>query len=215
MPLGEKPILEILINQLCGYGFNEIVLAVGHLSELITAYFGDGSKFGVSLRYSKEDAPLGTAGPISLVEDLDETFLVMNGDILTILDYAKFVSFHKAHGNIATVAVNRRNVNIDYGIIHFDDNKFINKYIEKPVLDYHVSMGIYIFEPHVLKYIKKDQKCDLPDLVKKLLKEGEKVSVYQSDDYWLDIGRHEDYEKALREFKRIEKQLLVKGASDG
>jgi len=209
MPVGDKPILEIILRQLKSHGINEIIMAVGHLAELIMTFFGDGSKFGVRIKYSREDEPLGTAGPLSLVKDeLTETFLVMNGDILTTLNYSDLIEYHKRSGAIATIALNKRDVYIDFGVVELDEDSNITDYIEKPTLHYLVSMGIYVFEPEVLKYIPNNKKFDFPDLVKKLISAGEKVKGYIYDGYWRDIGRPEDYEKACNEIDKIYDDLF-------
>lgn len=200
MPIGEMPILEIVIRQLEKHGFNDLTLAVGYLAELLMAYCGDGSKFNVKLNYSHEEQPLGTAGPISLVPDLNDTFLVMNGDLLTTINYSELLKYHKERGAIATVACYQRDVKIDLGVIEMDFDNWVANYIEKPTYHYSVSMGIYMFEPEVLHYIPKNQRLDLPELVIKLMNAGEKVNVYKFEGYWLDIGRHDDYEKAIEEF---------------
>jgi len=213
MPVGNMPILEIIIKQLKIHGINEVILAVGHLAELIMTYFGDGSKFGIKIRYSREDEPLGTAGPLSLLRDeLDDTFIVMNGDILTTLNYSELIEFHKKNGAIATIALNRRDVYIDFGVVKIDGALNIVDYIEKPTLHYLVSMGVYVFEPKVLDYIPYKKKFDFPDLVKRLIEAGEKVKGFVYDGYWLDIGRPEDYEKANAEIDKIYNKLFkVKG----
>lgn len=208
MPVGETPILETIIKQLKVYGFTEVILAVGYLSELIKAYFSDESRFGIKISYSKEENPLGTAGPLALIDGLTKTFLVMNGDVLTLLSYQKLLDFHKKNRGIATIAVNQRSLKVDYGIIQVDKANFIKEYIEKPELSYLVSMGIYLFEPECLGYIEKGQKLDLPNLVEKLLLAGEKVAGYISDDYWLDIGRHDDYDRAQEEFSKLKDKFL-------
>lgn len=204
MPVGDKPILEIIVRQLKLHGIDEIVMAVGHLAELIMTFFGDGSKFGLKIKYSREDKPLGTAGPLSLLKDeLTETFLVMNGDILTTLNYSDLIEYHKKNKAIATIALNKRDVYIDFGVVELDEDSNIADYIEKPTLHYLVSMGIYVFEPKVLKYIPNNKKFDFPDLVKRLISAGEKVKGYIYDGYWLDIGRPEDYERACNEIDKI------------
>lgn len=208
MPLGDKPILETVIRQLKAYGFDEIILAVGYLSELIKAYFNDGSSLGVKITYSKEETPLGTAGPLSLIKDLDETFLVMNGDILTSLSYTDLIKFHKGQKGIATIAINRRGLQVDYGVLSVDKESDVIDYIEKPTLNYDVSMGVYVFEPEVPKFIQRAEKLDFPDLIQKLLKAKQKVCGYLSNDYWLDIGRHDDYEKAQNEYSKIKERLF-------
>jgi NDP-sugar pyrophosphorylase family protein len=200
MPIGEMPILEIVIRQLERHGFNDLTLAVGYLAELLMAYCGDGSKFNVKLGYSREEQPLGTAGPIALVPDLNDTFLVMNGDLLTTIDYGAMLEYHRERGALATIACYQRDVKIDLGVIEVDTDNWVKNYIEKPTYHYAVSMGIYLFEPAILKYIVPNQRLDLPELVLKLLKEGQQVNVFNFDGYWLDIGRHDDYERAIEEF---------------
>ncbi|MDD3754617.1 MAG: sugar phosphate nucleotidyltransferase [Methanobacterium sp.] len=209
MPIGDKAILEIVIQQLKYYGFDEIILSIGHLGELFMAFFGDGSKYGVKIEYVKEEKPLGTAGPLSLIKDMiNEPFLMMNGDVLTNLDFSDLVDYHKSRGNIGTVALNKRVVNIDFGVTEIDDQNHIQKYTEKPVIDYLVSMGIYIFEPDVLGYVEDKQYFDLPELITKLISNQEPVNGYVFDDYWLDIGRHDDYEQANQEFDDIYDKLF-------
>jgi NDP-sugar pyrophosphorylase family protein len=200
MPIGEMPILEIVIRQLQKHGFDDLTLAVGYLAELLMAYCGDGSKFGVQLDYSREEQPLGTAGPIALIPNLNDTFLVMNGDLLTTIDYGGMLKHHRERGALATVACYQRDVKIDLGVIDVDSDNWVANYIEKPTYHYAVSMGIYFFEPAILKYIPLNQRMDLPELILKLLKEGQKVNVFNFEGYWLDIGRHDDYERAIEEF---------------
>jgi NDP-sugar pyrophosphorylase family protein len=200
MPIGDMPILEIVIRQMARYGFNDVTLAVGYLAELLMAYCGDGSKYGIHIGYSHEDQPLGTAGPIALVPNLNETFLVMNGDLLTTLDYGEMYRYHQERGAIATLAAYQREVKIDLGVIDVDADNWVQDYIEKPTYHYFVSTGVYIFEPQVLEYIMPNQHLDLPELVLRLKSQGHPVNVYRFDGYWLDIGRHDDYEKAIDEF---------------
>lgn len=209
MPIGEMPILEIVIRQLEKHDFNDLTLAVGYLAELLMAYCGDGSKFNVKLNYSREEQPLGTAGPISLVPDLNDTFLVMNGDLLTTINYSEMLKYHKERGALATVACYQRDVKIDLGVIEVDSDNWVANYIEKPTYYYSVSMGIYMFEPEVLNYIEKNQRLDLPELVLKLMKDNKKVNVFNFDGYWLDIGRHDDYERAIQEFQSHPKDFLL------
>jgi NDP-mannose synthase len=208
MPIGEMPILEIVIRQLERHGFNDLTLAVGYLAELLMAYCGDGSKFNVKLGYSREEQPLGTAGPIALVPDLNDTFLVMNGDLLTTIDYGAMLKYHRERNALATIACYQRDVKIDLGVIEIGPDNWVANYIEKPTYHYAVSMGIYLFEPEILKYIKPNQRLDLPDLVMNLMKEGQRVNVFNFDGYWLDIGRHDDYEKAVDEFSAHRVEFL-------
>lgn len=208
MPVGDKPILEIVIRQIVQFGFDEITLAVGHLSGLIEAYFGDGTRFGAKISYSREDKPLGTAGPLSLIDGLDETFLVMNGDILTDIKFSDMLKFHRLMGATTTMAVYEKTVDIDLGVLELDSDKWISNYIEKPKYKYNVSTGIYMFEPSVCKYLSRGRKIDLPTLILEMLKRGDKVAAFHLGGYWLDIGRHEDYEKAVLEFGNNKSKFL-------
>ncbi len=211
MPIGDMSILEIVIRQLAYHEIRDITLAVGYLAELLMAYCGNGEKFGVKLDYSREEQPLGTAGPISLISKLNETFLVMNGDLLTTLDYSAMWKFHKERGAIATLASYPREVKIDLGVIESEDG-WVTNYIEKPSFQYAVSTGIYIFEPAVLQYVERDVRVDLPDLVLRLMQDGKKVNVYNFDGYWLDIGRHDDYDSAIQEFAAHRDDFLPSGS---
>lgn len=204
MPIGDKPILEIILQQLKLENCGEVILTVGHLQELITNFFGDGAKYGLKLTYSKEDQPLGTAGPLTLLGDqLKETFLMLNGDILTTLSFSHLVDFHRRSNAVATVALNKRDTYVDFGVVELDSLGNLAGYTEKPTLNYLVSMGVYVFEPRVIGYLTHGQKQDFPDLVKKLLASGETVKGYIFDGYWLDIGRAEDYERANSEFAAV------------
>lgn len=208
MPIGEMPILEIVLRQLAHHGIQDITLAVGYLAELLMAYCGDGSKFGLRLDYSREELPLGTAGPISLIEDIQETFLVMNGDLLTTIDYSAMWKYHEERGAIATLASYRREVKIDLGVIESEEG-WVKDYIEKPTYHYAVSTGIYIFNPEVLKYVERGKRLDLPELILRLIHAGEKVNIYNFDGYWLDIGRHDDYDSAVQEFSAHRNEFLT------
>ena len=208
MPVGEMPILEIVLRQLKFYGIKRVTLAVGHLAELIQAFFDSGRKIGLEINYSIEEKAMGTVGPLTLLDDLDETFLLMNGDVLTTLDYADLIRFHTEKKATATIATKVRSVNIDFGIVKMDNSCELIDYIEKPTMDYHVSMGIYVFQSAVLKYLKKGEYFDFPDLIKRLLSLGEKVVSYPFAGYWLDIGRPEDYQKAGEEFDLRKREFL-------
>ncbi len=208
MPVGDRAILEILIGQLRHFGLTDLVVAVGYLGELIEAYFGDGRKFGVNITYSREREPLGTVGPLGLIEGLDEPFLVMNGDLLTDLDYRVLWDAHRAGGGVCTIAMHRRRVQISLGVMEVDDTGRVVDYIEKPTYDYRVSMGVYVFDPQVLEYIEPGVYLDFPDLIKALLRDGKRVVGFPFDGYWLDIGRHEDYARAVEEFERMRAHLV-------
>jgi len=208
MPVGDLPVLEILLRQMERYGVDEVILTVGYLSELLCAFFQDGRRFGLKIRYSYEDRPLGTAGPLSLIEGLDETFLVTNGDVLTTLNFQALIDYHQAHSGIATIASHVRRVHIDYGVILTGAGQDITGYIEKPTYDFLVSMGVYVFEPRVLQYIDFNQYLDFPDLVLKMLAAGEAVVSFPYEGYWMDLGREDDYERAVLDFEKIKPQIL-------
>ena len=208
MPIGDMPILEVILRQIKLAGINDIVLTVGHLSELLRAFFQDGTRLGLDISYNYEDSPLGTAGPIAFVPNLNETFLVMNGDVLSTLPLRELIEFHRSQNAIATIATHHRRVNVDLGVIQWDGDARVTGYIEKPTYDYSVSMGIYVFEPKVLAYIPKGEYYDFPDLVKKLIGVGEKVVGYRFDGYWQDLGRPDDYESAAQDFDKMRSQFL-------
>lgn len=200
VPVGDRPILAIVIEQLRRAGFTRVTLAVGHLAGLIQAYFGDGSRFGIHIDYSIESTPLGTAGPLSLLEGLDDDFLVMNGDLLTDLDIGAFVAAHRSTGAIGTVAVYRKVVELTLGVLSLDADSQVIDYVEKPSIDYMVSTGIYCFKPAVLDHLVAGAPCDLPDLIRRLIGQNQRVHGYRFEGSWLDIGRPEDYEAALSLF---------------
>lgn len=207
VPIGGMPILEIVIRQLKNQGFRRITLAVGYMADLIKAYFQDGSKWGLKIEYSYEPEPFGTAGPLSLITGLEETFIVMNADVLTDLDYRDLVKYHKGRGAIATVSAYERQVKIDLGVIIKDGDGRIKDYLEKPTSSHLVSMGVYVFEPQILKFIQGSGYLDFPDLVKRLIRSGRDVNYYPFSGYWLDIGRHDDYAQAAEEFDRLRDQF--------
>lgn len=209
VPIGDMPILQVIIHQLRHYGFTHITLTVGHLATLFQAFFRDGGQYGVRIDYVIEDEPLGTAGPLVFVPDLNEAFLVMNGDVLTTLNYTELVQYHKRMGAMATVAMHRRQVKIDLGVIQLDGDNRIKGYIEKPLYDYNVSMGIYVFAPRVLSYIPSGEYFDFPDLVQRLLESEETILGYPYEGYWLDIGRPDDYEQAVQDFEKMRSRFLL------
>ena len=214
MPIEDMPILEILLRQMKRAGIDEVVLTVGHLAELLHAFFKDGHQFGIHIDYSYENKPLGTAGPISLIENLDETFLVTNGDVLTNMDMRALINYHKEHKAIATIASHVRNVRIDLGVIQTNLNNDIIGYIEKPTYEMLVSMGEYVFDPREKDYIDYNQYLDLPNLVLKLIDAGEKVCSFAFDGYWMDLGRIDDYEQAVKDFERLRPEILGEDAVD-
>ncbi len=208
MPIGDMPVLEVILRKIKHAEVNEVILAVGHLSELLRAFFNNGEKLGIDIQYSYEEKPLGTAGPLALIDGLTETFLVSNGDVLTTMDIGSLIQYHKSQKAAATIAVHGRHVKIDFGVIEWDHGTRISNYIEKPQFDYMVSMGIYVFEPRVLKYIPRGEYLDFPDLILKLIAAGEHVAGYRYDGYWQDLGRPDDYENAAHDFETMRDQFL-------
>lgn len=201
MPIGERAILEVVVEQLADTGFRNVTLCVGYLSHLIQAVFTNGPSRRVSMRYVREKDPLGTAGPLRLVDGLDGTFLAMNGDVLTTLPYDELVREHRASGNVLTIATHRRTTKVDYGVLHLDGAtqglSHVTGYEEKPEFSWTVSMGIYVMEPEALDYIPADGYFDFPDLVQALLAADRPVGAYVYEGFWLDIGRQEDYQQAV------------------
>ncbi len=209
MPIDGMPILEIIVRQLAHFRIKEMIFTVSHQSEpLLSAYFGNGHRYGVNIRYSREEKPLGTAGPLSLLSDLTETFLVMNGDILTTLDYHRLIQYHRQKRGMVTIAMSQKEVLLELGVMECDPNARLTRYLEKPTLSYSVSMGVYVFEKGVLEWIPRGKYLDFPELIQKLLKQEKRVICYPSGDFWLDIGRHEDYEEAQKEFQKMRKKIL-------
>lgn len=206
MPVGDRPILDVVIRQLRRNGFDRITIATGYLAELIEAFFRDGAAYGVAIDYHRESTPLGTVGALALIEGLDEPFLVMNGDVLTDLEYSVLLQDHIDSGAAATIATQTRDVHISLGVLRFDnasDDTLLTGYDEKPQIDYEASMGVYCFSPRVIEFMKPGERLDFPDLILKLIAEGEVVRAWRSDSYWLDIGRHDDYEQAQDEFEQM------------
>ena len=210
VPLGGKySILEIIIFQLREAGFDHITLAVNHLAQLIMAYFGDGSRFGVTIDYSIEDGELSTIGPLTLINDLPDSFLVMNGDILSDLDYGGFFNSHVSASNAISVASFRREVNIDFGVLTCDESGRLTDFEEKPTYQFDVSMGIYCFHRSVVEELTPGQKYGFDDLMIDSLKDHRAVSIMPFTGYWLDIGRPEDYEYADENFDALTSQLGI------
>ena len=200
MPIGHRSILEVVIEQLGDSGIEDVTLCVGYLSHLIRAVLDNCADCSAAIRYVQEEQALGTAGPLRLVEGLDETFVVMNGDVLTTLNFGSLVRYHKQQGNAVTIATHDRRIKIDYGVLHLESqakNPRILGFEEKPEVTSAVSMGIYVIEPWVLELIPGGRHFDFPDLIQLLLRDGHPVGAYRYDGLWFDIGRHEDYEEAV------------------
>jgi NDP-sugar pyrophosphorylase family protein len=192
------PIIEYIINRLIASGITDITLSLGHMAELIKAYFDHRQSVvkQISLRYVQEEIPTGTAGSLALIPGLDDTFLVLNGDLLTNIDFRALLRFHQQEKAILTIATQTRHVKIDLGVLEFDQTHQVTRYLEKPENKFHVSMGIYVYEPEILNYIAPGQHLDFPDLVLRLIAQGKRVCAYPCDCLWLDIGNPSDYAKA-------------------
>jgi len=199
-PVGDVPIVEILIRQLAKAGIKDIIMAVGYQADLIKMIIGDGKQFGVKIRYSAEKKPMGTAAPLKKIKKLDPNFLVLNGDLLTNLPFKEFAAAHLKNNTPATVAIFKRSVKVDFGVISESGGR-IREYIEKPVLGYLVSMGIYAFNRDIIKYIPRG-RFDFPELVDKLIAVDKNPCVYRFKGRWLDVGRPDDWERADRLFQK-------------
>ncbi len=202
VPIGDMPILEIIIRKLAKSGFDHITITVNHMADIILAFCGDGSKWGVKVDYSFEDKPLSTMGPLKLIKDLPDNFLVMNGDVLTDLDFEAFYSEHVAQQNLFTISAYTRTQKVDYGVLELgDDNKLVD-FVEKPINHYKVSMGVYMASSKVLDYIPTNQLYGFDHLMLDLIKFKSPATVRVHSGYWLDIGRPDDYEKACADYER-------------
>ena len=200
MPIGDRAILEIVVEQLSAHGVTDITFCVGYLSHLIRTVFDNRVNGHVNIRYVHEHEALGTAGPLRLVDGLEETFIVMNGDVLTTLDYRDLVRHHVEMGNAVTIATRERTIKIDYGVLGVDNEQVtarIIRFDEKPEIRSTVSMGIYVFEPWVLDYVPPDQHYDFPELIQSLLSREKPVGSYPFSGTWFDIGREDDYARAV------------------
>ncbi|MFE4857213.1 sugar phosphate nucleotidyltransferase [Streptomyces sp. NPDC056670] len=212
VPIGDQhAILEIVLRQLAASGFTSCTIAIGHLGQIIRAYVGDGERWGLDIDYSTEESPLGTIGPLLTMRDrLPESFLVMNGDILTDLDYADVLTQHRASGAPLTISTYARKVHIDFGVLTTDDTKVVG-FTEKPSMDYRVSMGVYGLSLSTLANYTPGLPLGFDELVLDLLKAETPPHAYAFDGYWLDIGRPDDYDRANAEFT-THRSLLLKGA---
>lgn len=210
MPVGDMPILEIILRQLRSAGVTDVVLACGYMGQLFQAFFQDGRRLGVSIEYSFEEKSLGTAGPLALTIDrLGDDFIVMNGDVLTTLDYATLFADHVASGAAATIALYAREVTIDFGVIETEQGDRLARYVEKPIYRFEVSMGVNVLNAaKVRPFLKAGEYLDIPQLMMKLHDSGEVVRCHRSACYWLDIGRREDYESANEVFAARRDEFL-------
>ena len=208
MPIGKFTILEIVIKQLRFYGFKHITITVNDQVKLIKAFFGNGSKFNTHIDYAFEKKPLGTMGPLKTIKDLPKNFLVLNGDVLTDLNFHKFYTHHIKNNNLFTISSYKRTELIDYGLLEVNKKNSLIKFIEKPKKTYKMSMGVYMLKKDILKYIPKEKHFGFDNLMYKLLKLKKRIKVKPHNGYWLDIGRPNDYILATEQFKKMKKKLL-------
>ena len=216
LPVGDMPILEVLIRQLAHYGFTRVTLSLGYMAEYVKLFFAHRKSLSqlVEIDFVEEEQPTGTAGSLSAIPDLEGTFLVMNGDLLTNIDYRKLIEFHRRHGGILTITTQNKDVGIDLGVIESDDRGVVTGYREKPTLHYQISMGIYVYDAEILQYIPKNDYLDFPDLVCRLLRADGKVHTFFSDACWLDLGRPEDLAQATEVFLSRRHEFLPCGAGN-
>jgi len=208
MPIGEMPIAEIIIRQLKFYGLTQIAIATGHLSGLIQSFFGDGRRLGVNIQYVFEDEPLGTAGALKLVKNLEDHFLVINGDILTDMNFKKLLTTHKKNKSQATIVCKERIVKTDFGVLEMDNKGDLLDYIEKPEHRSYVSTGINVLTKECQQYIRPKESIGIPDLMLRLKNSGKKVYCFKLPGVWLDLGRLDDLEMAQDVFEKNRRTIL-------
>jgi len=208
MPIGEYPILEVIVRQLAYFGFSHITMAVNHQADIIKAFFANGDKWGIKIDYSLENQPLGTMGPLRLIQDLPDNFLLMNGDVLTDLDFRKFYNFHVEQRSIFTISAYQREVRSEFGVLELDETGRLTGFQEKPIIGYDVSMGIYMVSKGVLPYIPEDRQYGFDHLMLDLIRDNRPAVVKKFDGYWLDIGRADDYSQAIDEFQTLKGRFL-------
>lgn len=216
MPVGDYPILEIILRQLRLAGVTEVTLAVGYMGQIFEALFGDGKRLGMKVSYSFEERALGTAGAIaSVIDQMGEDFIVMNGDLLTTLKVSNVFDWHRKAGATATIATYRREVKVDFGVIETSSQQALERYVEKPVYHFDVSMGINVFNAARIKpFLTEHEYLDIPTLMMQLKDAGEMVKCYQEPCYWLDIGRVDDYQTAVETFEARKSEFLGSAAAE-
>jgi NDP-mannose synthase len=213
MPIGDQAIIEIVVHQLRMAGFTDIHLAVGHLGHLIRAVLGDGHSHGVRVTYHMESAPMGTVGPLTGIDGLDEPFLMMNGDVLSTIDYAALYRAHCESGSLMTIATHPQVEPTEFGVIHLDGSadaglRRVAGFEEKPEISYVVSTGVYVLDPAVMPYVPQGRPSDVPDLIQCLVDAREPVLAFSHDGFWLDIGRPQDFQLANQEYERLRPLLF-------
>ena len=208
LPLGEFPIAEIIIRQLKKFHIKNIVISTGHLAGLIEAFFGNGKRWGVNISYVQEESPLGTAGAIKLVKNVEDNFLVINGDVLTNVHFGALLKFHQGKKNIATITVKERKVITDFGVIETNTRGELADYIEKPQHKSLVSMGIYILNKRCGDYIRRGESIGIPELMLRMKKCRETINCFKTKALWWDLGRLDDFQAAQEIFEKYKKQFL-------
>ncbi len=209
VPIGDRPILELLILQLRDAGVTHVTLATGHMAELVMAFFGSGEKYGIEIDYSLEQKPLGTVGPLGIIDGLNDTFLVLNGDVLTDIDFQELVEHHERGNAILTVATNRKAVKLELGVIDTDLMGHVTGFREKPEFSVDVSMGIYVFHPEIVRHVPAGEELGFDDLMANLLRDRIPVATYPFDGIWFDIGIPEDYGKAIEYYEEHRSQFEI------
>ena len=211
VPIGGRPILEIIIQQLSCQGFDHITLAVNHQAEMIREYIGDGARFELKIDYSLEAKPLSTMGPLKLIEDLPDNFLVMNGDVLTDINFYEFLKHHMLENSLFTISSAFREQKIDFGVLECDPSNYLTGFQEKPINHYQVSMGVYALSKKILRFIPSGTSYGFDDLIFTLLAKGEEIRIRPYSGYWLDIGRLSDYDQALEDFQKFGDKIIAGG----
>lgn len=200
LPVGGRPLLEVAVSQLQRAGIRRVNVTTHYLPDKIVDHFGDGARFGVELKYVNEASPLGTAGALQLLESWPSTIIVMNGDILTDINIQSMLRYHREHEALFTVAVRQFEFRVPYGVVE-GHGGLVRAIVEKPELSFFVNAGIYMIEPEVRRYIRDGERLDMPDLVRALIDDGRTVANFPIREYWLDIGRHTDYEQAQQDIQ--------------
>ncbi len=208
MPIGEFPILEVIVRQLVQHGFDHVTMAVNHQAEIIRAFFQDGAKWGIKIDYSLEDKPLSTMAPLRLIRDLPENFMIMNGDILSDLNYSELYKEHVSKNNIFTISAHMREQKLDYGVLEMDASNRLTGFREKPSTKYLVSMGVYMASRRIIDFIPEGEKYGFDNLMLDLLAAGKPATVRKFSGYWQDIGRPDDYVQAIDEFEQMKSRFL-------
>ncbi|MFX4267582.1 nucleotidyltransferase family protein [Aliarcobacter butzleri] len=203
LKVGNKPILQTIVEKFAEYGYTNIIMCVNYKSHMIQDYFGDGKEFGVNIEYVLENQRMGTAGALSLLKDKpNEPFFVMNGDLLTNINFEHLHNYHIATNSIGTMCVREYDFQVPYGVVNIKDSKIIS-IEEKPTHKFFVSAGIYMLSPEVLEYIPENQFYDMPTLFEKIISKGKNAISFPLREYWLDIGRIEEYKKANEEYDEV------------